>query len=156
MWVSHKYTYIPSLLSLSPTPFRLSQNGNPLQCSCLENPRDGGSWWAAISGIAQSRTRLKRFSSSSSELGSLCSVYSSLPLAVLHMVVYIRQCRSLDSSSSLLPPLCAQVCSPHLHLYSCPENRFTSAIFLDSIYIIYVNIWYLLFSFWLPSLYNRL
>ena len=41
-------------------------NGNPLQCSCLENPRDGGSWWAAISGVAQSQTRLKRLSSSSS------------------------------------------------------------------------------------------
>ena len=39
-------------------------NGNPLQCSCLENPRDGGAWWAAIYGIAQSQTRLKRFSSS--------------------------------------------------------------------------------------------
>ena len=35
-------------------------NGNPLQCSCLENPRYGGAWWAAISGVAQSRTRLKR------------------------------------------------------------------------------------------------
>ena len=33
-------------------------NGNPLQCSCLENPRDGGAWWAAIFGVAQSRTRL--------------------------------------------------------------------------------------------------
>ena len=41
-------------------------NGNPLQCSCLENPRDGEAWWAAISGVAQSRTRLKRLSSSSS------------------------------------------------------------------------------------------
>ena len=40
-------------------------NGNPLQCSCLENPRDGGAWWAAIYGVAQSRTRLKRLSSSS-------------------------------------------------------------------------------------------
>ena len=40
-------------------------NGNPLQCSCLENPRDRGAWWAAISGVAQSRTRLKRLSSSS-------------------------------------------------------------------------------------------
>ena len=34
-------------------------NGNPLQCSCLENPRDGGAWWAAVSGVAQSWTRLK-------------------------------------------------------------------------------------------------
>ena len=41
-------------------------NGNPLQCSCLENSRDGGAWWAAIYGVAQNRTRLKRLSSSSS------------------------------------------------------------------------------------------
>ena len=39
-------------------------NGNPLQCSCLENPRNGGTWWAAISGVAQSWTRLKQLSSS--------------------------------------------------------------------------------------------
>ena len=41
-------------------------NGNPLQCSCLENPRDGGAWWAAVYGVTQSRTRLKQLSSSSS------------------------------------------------------------------------------------------
>ena len=41
-------------------------NGNPLQCSCLENPRDGGAWWAAVYGVAQSWTRQKRLSSSSS------------------------------------------------------------------------------------------
>ena len=41
-------------------------NGNPLQCSCLENPRDSRAWWAAVYGVAQSRTRLKRLSSSSS------------------------------------------------------------------------------------------
>ena len=41
-------------------------NGSPLQCSCLENPRDGEAWWAAVYGVAQSRTRLKRLSSSSS------------------------------------------------------------------------------------------
>ena len=40
-------------------------NGNPLQCSCLENLRDSGAWWAAIYGVAQSRTQLKRLSSSS-------------------------------------------------------------------------------------------
>ena len=46
-------------------------NGNPLQCSCLENPRDGGAWappWSAVYGVAQSRTRLKWPSSSSSYL----------------------------------------------------------------------------------------
>ena len=41
-------------------------NGNPPQCSCLENPRDGGAWWAAIYAVAQSRIRLKQLSSSSS------------------------------------------------------------------------------------------
>ena len=43
-------------------------NGSPVQCSCLENPRDGGAWWAAICGVTQSRTRLKRLRSSSSSV----------------------------------------------------------------------------------------
>ena len=43
-------------------------NGNPFQCSYLENPRDGGAWWAAVYGVAQSRTWLKRLSSSSSSM----------------------------------------------------------------------------------------
>ena len=50
-------------------------NGNPLQCSCLENPRDGGAWWAAIYGVAQSRTQLKQLSSSSSS--SIPSIYDT-------------------------------------------------------------------------------
>ena len=53
-------------------PFSLSctgeGNGDPLQCSCLENPRDDGAWWAAVYGVPQSRTRLKRLSSSSSSI----------------------------------------------------------------------------------------
>jgi len=49
-------------------------NGNPLQCSCLENPRDGGAWWAALYGVTQSQTQLKWLSSSSS------SSSSSIPL----------------------------------------------------------------------------
>jgi len=66
------YAYWPSMSSLEKCISRSSVyfligsmallgegNGNPLQCSCLENPRDGGAWWAAIYGIAQSRTRLK-------------------------------------------------------------------------------------------------
>ena len=51
-------------------------NGNPLQCSCLENPRDGGAWWAAVYGVAQNRTRLERLSSSSSS----SSTYMSIPI----------------------------------------------------------------------------
>ena len=53
-------------------------NGNPLQCSCLESPRDGRASWAAIYGVAQSRTRLKRLSSSRDE--SLSSTQPSLAL----------------------------------------------------------------------------
>ena len=45
------------------------RNGNPLQCSCLESPIDRGAWWAAIHGVAQSRTRLKRLRSSSQYSG---------------------------------------------------------------------------------------
>ena len=51
------------------------QNGNPLQCSCLENPRDGGAWWAAVCGVTQSPTRLKQLSSSSSSSLSLHSLF---------------------------------------------------------------------------------
>ena len=53
---------------------------NPLQCSCLENPRDGGAWWVAVYGVAQSRTRLKWRSSSSSSRGYSGSVIKN-PLA---------------------------------------------------------------------------
>ena len=58
-------------------------NGNPLQYSCLENPRDGEAWWAAVYGVAQGQTRLKRLSSSSSS--PFCRVlslvfYFQLPL----------------------------------------------------------------------------
>ena len=45
-------------------------NGNPHQCSCLENPKDSGAWWAAVYGVTQSRTRLKQFSSSSNQIPS--------------------------------------------------------------------------------------
>ena len=55
-------------------------NGKPLQCSCLENPRDGGAWWAAIYGVAQSQTRLKRLSSSSSSSNVYISIYTYIYL----------------------------------------------------------------------------
>ena len=48
-------------------------NGNPVQCFCLENPRDGAAWWAAIYGVAQSQTRLKRLSSSSKWISNVFS-----------------------------------------------------------------------------------
>ena len=59
-------------------PCIVEGNGNPLQCSCLANPRDGEAWWAAIYGVAQSRTRLKRLSSSSSSF--IQSLWMYFPL----------------------------------------------------------------------------
>ena len=64
-------------------------NGNPLQCSCLENPKDGGAWWAAISGFAQSRTRLKRLSSSSSSSMSIELVMPSNHLILCHPLLLL-------------------------------------------------------------------
>ena len=53
-------------------------NGNPLQCSCLENPRDGRAWWAAIYGVTQSQTRLKWLSSSGAKLFYFQFVYKTI------------------------------------------------------------------------------
>ena len=77
--VGHDWATSLSLFSLSCIG---EGNGNPLQCSCLENPRDGGAWWAAVYGVAQSQTWLKWFSSSSSsnhgiEIPSSCSSFLS-------------------------------------------------------------------------------
>ena len=67
-------------------------NGNPLQCSCLENPRDGGAWWAAVCGIAQNRTRLKQLSSSSRIAISRPFLYATLglhgPVAVVPLQIF--------------------------------------------------------------------
>ena len=54
----------------------MSNNDTPLQYSCLENPRDGGAWWAAVYGVAQSRTRLKWLSSSSSSSSNMWNEHS--------------------------------------------------------------------------------
>ena len=67
-------------------------NGNPLQCSCLENPRDGGAWWAALYGVAQNWTRLKWLSSSSSS--STCQV-SLLRLNNIPLCLYATVCSSI-------------------------------------------------------------
>ena len=64
--LSHKVHKTVLYISVSFVVSYGEGNGNPLQCSCLENPRDGGAWWAAVCGVAQSWTRLKRLSSSSS------------------------------------------------------------------------------------------
>ena len=61
---SHAYTYVSTCVYIAIR----EGDGTPLQYSCLENPRDRGAWWAAVYGVAQSRTRLKRLSNSSSSI----------------------------------------------------------------------------------------
>ena len=58
-------------------------NGNPLQCSCLKDPRDGRAWWAAVYGVAQSQTQLKRLSSSSSMV-VLCLIFGGTLILFSH------------------------------------------------------------------------
>ena len=65
-------------------------HGNPLQYSCLKNPRDRGAWWAAVYGIAQNRTQLKRLSSSSIYVNPNLPVYPSLTLpADIHVFLFV-------------------------------------------------------------------
>ena len=70
-------------------------NGTPLQCSCLENPRDGRAWWAAVYGVVQSRTRLKQLSSGSSRL-----VITFLPRSKLLLISWLQS----PSAMILAPP----------------------------------------------------
>ena len=92
-------------------------NGNPLQCSCLESPRDGGAWWAAIYGVTQSQTRLKRLSSSSSSIhiSTLFRCFSQKIISVLRRVscamkqvlisyiLYISWCVCVNPSFPIYP-----------------------------------------------------
>ena len=65
-------------------------NDNPLQRSCLENPRDGGAWRAAVYGVAQSQTRLKRLSSSSSS--STYSLQKYMFISFIHFLIEVSTC----------------------------------------------------------------
>ena len=77
-------------------------NGNPLQCSCLENPRDGGAWWAAVYGVAQSQTWLKWLSSSSSNRVSSLVVLESV-LALQRLRTWSLQRSTGPGTSQKLP-----------------------------------------------------
>ena len=83
------------------------ENGNPLQCSCLENPRDGGAWWAAVYGVAQSWTRLKWLSSSSKIFLYSSSAYSYhfliFSASVRSMSLFVLYCPLLLFLSFILP-----------------------------------------------------
>ena len=98
-------------------------NGNPLQCSCLENPREGGAWWAAVNGVAQSRTRLKRLSSSS----CVSTVYTNFLFSVffcLFSFAFLPNELSVQFSSF------AQLCLTHSDPMDCSlPDSFVHGIF---------------------------
>ena len=99
-------------------------NGNPLQCSCLENPRDGGAWWAAVSGVTQSQTRLKRLSSNSS---SRASVQFACTLVRVHLQVWSDQpCihRLVRKQNVASSPEAAAVTSPSWITSLLPRDNF--------------------------------
>ena len=81
-WVGHDWA-----TSLSLFTFMLGEgNGNPLQCSCSENPKSGGAWWAAVYGVTQNRTRLKQLSNSSSS--SICYFGGRVIIIVRIIVIF--------------------------------------------------------------------
>ena len=116
-------------------------NGNPLQCSCLENPRDWGAWWAAVSGVAQSWTRLKRLSSRAAHTHThkggipfqfhipLRTIYygyvtCAFLVLILELPVLLRNMQSIQNTAYKLQGLIKQVSEPTAaaakSLQSCP------------------------------------
>ena len=103
-------------------------NGNPLQCSCLENPRDGEAWWAAIYGVAQSWTCLKRLRSSSFLWHSL---FWPLRLSIFYEIT-LQSCLSLQWLVPQLlssETLCINNMTPYTLLDQDPSGRLSSFFF---------------------------
>ena len=73
-------------------------NGTPLLCSCLENPRDRGAWWAAVCGVAQSRTQLKQLGSSSRGWGGRWGVHAEWgrSFGKIVMVMAVQPCECIQ------------------------------------------------------------
>ena len=96
------FNFLPSCIG--------EDNGSPRQCSCLENPRDRGAWWAAVCGVAQSRTQLKWLSSSSSSFQN-CEIMNFYYLTTQFVVYYgspskLIQCTPMaDSCQCMTKPL---------------------------------------------------
>ena len=119
-------------------------NGNPLQCSCLEHPRGRGAWWAAVYGVAQSWTRLKRLSSSSSssKASSWLCQFARAAIAKHHRVGGLKnrylfptvleagsprsRCQQ-GCFSCALSPKCRQLClHPHVAFSCAPAPLLSS------------------------------
>ena len=114
-------------------------NGNPLQCSCLENPRDGGAWQAAIYGVTQNRTWLKWFSSSKLEQGNICNwtdstLHTTGPDTFLDILEDLLS-RRLDWSRKTEE---SQEHSSHYnHIYILPASYKSSLYYFFNFYFIF-------------------
>ena len=96
-------------------------NGNPLQCSCLENPRDGRAWWAAVYGVAQSWTRLKRLSSSSKSR-ELCHLGPSFRQGINWLWTQVLGMASRGPSKRNVKPWCGFLSVSSSTLGSCEPS----------------------------------
>ena len=134
-------------------------NGNPLQCSFLENPRDGGAWWAAVYGVAQSRTRLKWLSSSSSSI--IVLVVQSLSCVWLFATPWTaahQASLSFTISCSLLKLTSIELMIPSNHLVLCCPLLFLLSNFPrirvfskeSALHIMWPKYWSFSFSISLP------
>ena len=114
-------------------------NGNPLQCSCLENPRDGGAWWASIYGVTQSRTRLKRLSISI--FSFLLSTYLRVELLDHIVIEELVNCFQDDCTSFHSYQQCIRV-----SFSTSPHQPILSSIFFIIAALVsvewYISLWF--------------
>ena len=117
-------------------------NGTPLQCSCLENPRDGGAWWAAVYGVAQSRTRLKPLSSSSSNChhwkGLSDHLLSEMRIRKSKHVIQGHHTNRLEVTSPASSPVLR--CPEHCHFHSSLSLHDNQLTYLESKTILSSNL----------------
>ena len=110
-------------------------NGTPLQCSCLENPRGGGAWWAAVCGVAQSRTWLKRLSSSSKPSGNHNHKIQVEALEGSSVTL------DFSGPSSELPPIPRQISRWRGSSWANPSSWLTSTSRFRDFYLMATNQW---------------
>ena len=127
---------------------------HPLQCSCLENPRDGEAWWAAVYGVAESRTRLKRLSSSSSNQGQVLKGTSrrhrrTIPLITCQPVGTKFQSNLRSHHTPFLTPDAPNLCLSHTF-----KNKFWCGPFLNSIEFVTILLLFCVLVFWLRGMWD--
>ena len=123
-------------------------NGNPLQCSCLENPRDGGAWWAAVSGVAQSQTLLKRLSGSS----SISKLYISKCLCSHKLKSFWLFISVLNSKRNTYLKFAGQQQKQTYHSFI--QNPVSLRIKIEYLPMAFNDLWALVFSYWTSSFNN--